>query len=341
MILTSILLFPAISLAIAVGLVFSQAPGRTNSVTSEGKDGAMEFSSAVEADYSTLPGFSKWQTRAGDALPYRAYASAGETKRIFILLHGSGWHGMQFHPLARALADAGLGDVVVPDLRGHGFDPARRGDVDYVGQMEDDVADLIEHVQSRAQAEGQGKRQVVLLGHSSGGGLAVRFAGGKHCRMADGYVLLAPFLKYDAPTTRRNSGGWAMPAIRRIIGLSMLNSVGITGLNHLPVIAFNMPNSVLEGRFGSSATLSYSYRLNTSYSPRRDYRADLANIRQPLLVMAGEADEAFHADRYEAVIKPSVPQAEFLVLPGVTHLGIVSDAMTVKGIATWLGRTEL
>ena len=34
-------------------------------------------------------------------------------------------------------------DVVIPDLRGHGPQPVHRGDVDYVGQLKDDVADLI------------------------------------------------------------------------------------------------------------------------------------------------------------------------------------------------------
>ena len=75
-----------------------------------------------------------------------------------------------------------------------------------------------------------------MLGHSSGGWLVVRFAGGAHGDLIDHAVLLAPFLKYNAPTTRENAGGWAYTMVRRIIGLSMLNTFRITALNYLPII---------------------------------------------------------------------------------------------------------
>ena len=84
---------------------------------------------------------------------------------------GSGWLGIQFNRLASRLSDQAY--VVVPDLRGHGASPERRGDVDYIGQMEDDIAALIETERLPGQA-------VILAGHSSGGGLVTRFAGGEH-----------------------------------------------------------------------------------------------------------------------------------------------------------------
>jgi alpha-beta hydrolase superfamily lysophospholipase len=39
---------------------------------------------------------------------------------------------MQFHPLAIYLSSNGLAHVITPDLRGHGFTPAQRGDVAYI-----------------------------------------------------------------------------------------------------------------------------------------------------------------------------------------------------------------
>jgi hypothetical protein len=47
------------------------------------------------------------------------------------------------------------------------------GDVDYIGQLEDDVADVIAAIRARRPAA-----RIVLLGHSAGGGLLVRYAGG-------------------------------------------------------------------------------------------------------------------------------------------------------------------
>lgn len=86
--------------------------------------------------------------------------------------------------------------------------------MDYIGQFEDDLADLIEIL--REQVPGT---DLIIGGHSSGGGLTVRFAGSEYTTLSDGYILLSPFLKYNAPTTRPNSGGWAHPLSRRIAGL--------------------------------------------------------------------------------------------------------------------------
>jgi alpha-beta hydrolase superfamily lysophospholipase len=221
--------------------------------------------------------------------------------------------------------------VVTPDLRGHGFTPTRRGDVEYIGQFEDDLADLIELTQARFPGA-----RVVVGGHSLGGGLAVRFAGGPHGNRADGYVLLAPFLKHDAPTTRPNAGGWARPLVRRIVGLSMLNALGLNHLNHLTVIQFAMPETVLAGPLGASVTTAYSYRLNTAYAPRPNYGADLAAIRQPLLVIAGDADETFIAAQYEPTITAHTDAGSYVVLPGVTHIGLLTDAGAGAALRSWL-----
>lgn len=131
-----------------------------------------------------MPEPTSFTARDGSELPYRLYA--GGPERLIVLVHGSGWHGMQFHTMASALAAQQIGTVVVPDLRGHGTEPERRGDIDYIGQLEDDLADLI-------VAMGDFD-EVVLGGHSSGGGLVVRFAGGEHGQLADRFMLMAPCL---------------------------------------------------------------------------------------------------------------------------------------------------
>ena len=61
---------------------------------------------------------------------------------MLIFLHGSVWYGQQFGSLLSVLAHHA--DVLVPDLRGHGPHAKARGNVDCIGQLEDDVADLID-----------------------------------------------------------------------------------------------------------------------------------------------------------------------------------------------------
>ncbi len=305
---------------IALGLIASEKPGRKGAGA-----GGLDFSATLQGGAPQMPEARPVLMRDGYPLMVRDYPNADGP--LLILIHGSGWNGLQFSGLAPHLQ--AKGEVLVPDLRGHGAAPGRRGDVAYIGQLEDDLADLIDARARPGQA-------MVLIGHSSGGGLVVRFAGGPHGDRLTGAILLAPFLKYNAPTTRPNSGDWARPLLRRIIGLSMLNSFGITALNHLTAIEFNMPDAVLNGPLGHLATTAYSFRMNQSFAPRRRYLDDVAALPRFLLV-AGGADEAFVAEGYEPLMAPRNPRGDYLVVPGVGHLGIVDAPATAQAVDAFLG----
>ena len=274
-------------------------------------------------DYSSLPELKSFTARDGTQLAYRHYSA--DSEKIVILLHGTGWHSRYFLPLAEFISSEGLAQVYTPDLRGHGLSPKRRGDVDYIGQLEDDLADLIAIIQKENP-----NSMLIVGGHSGGGGLAVRFAGGQYGQKANAYLLMSPFLKYNAPTTRTNSGGFAKPYTGRIIGIVMLNNVGIRWFNYLTAIEFNMPEKARDG----TETLSYSYRLNTAYAPR-DYEKDLSAITQPLLVVAGTKDEAFIYCQYEPVIS-QYTKVQVKLLQGVTHMGVVVSPEVRPIVKEWL-----
>lgn len=316
-ILVLILISGAVYLGLALAMVLMGRPGRK-----QGYPPAQSFQDLF-IDYRDLPPLETFEALDGTTLDYRYYPS--DSDKTLILLHGSGWHSRYFLPLARALAASGAARVYTPDLRGHGRSPVRRGDIDYPDQLVDDLADLLALIHRRHP-----RTEVVVAGHSSGGGLALRFAGSEYGDRVRAYALLAPFLKYNAPTTRPGSGGWANPYTLRLIGLSMLNNIGISWFDHLPVIEFNMPSEARDG----TETLVYSHRLNTGYAPR-DYQKDLESMDQPLLVMAGEEDRSFFAEKYEPTISPH-KEAEFVLLPGVGHLDLVTAPRTAKVLIRWL-----
>ncbi len=274
-------------------------------------------------DYEGLPDLHRYEARDGAQLSYRHYPS--ESNTVLILLHGAGYHSRYLMPLAQFISSEGLAHVYTPDLRGHGPAPTRRGDIDYIGQYEDDIADLIAVVRDRHP-----DAALIVGGHSSGGGLTIRFAGSRYGRQADAYLLLTPYLKYNAPTMRPQSGGWAQPFTKRIIGLVLLNNVGIRSFNHLPVIRFNTPEEARDG----TETLSYTYRLNTAYAPK-NYKKGLKAITQPILVVAGTADEVSYADQFEPVIS-QYTDAQVELLAGVTHMGVVVGSETRPVIKKWL-----
>lgn len=310
-----------ISLAVPVVIFFAIALGLILSQPAKGMRSAgqtLDFERITGAGQAEpLP---QVEATASDGTKYRVgHLSAPEGKLLLVMLHGSGWHGGQFTRLARALQ--GTAEILVPSLRGHFNGPGDRGDLAKEGQFEDDIARLIADHASPGQP-------VVLLGHSSGGGLVVRFAGGLHGDMIDQAILLAPFLQYDAPTTRPNSGGWAHPLTRRIIGLSMLNMVGLHALDHLTAMEFAMPDAVRNGPIGHQATLAYSWRLTQSYAPRRDYLSDISGL-PPFLLIAGDKDEAFDAQQYEPLMSAVNPKGRYEILPGYAHLDIVNAPETV------------
>lgn len=321
MFLFSILISAVVYFGIAGVLIVSGKPSKPDR-----DETGLDFKELL-LDYSGLPELKGFRTRDGAVLSYRHYSSVSE--KVLILLHGSGYHSRYLFPLARFISTEGLAHVYTPDLRGHGSSPVRRGDVDYIGQLEDDLADLI----ALARREHPGA-MVIVGGHSSGGGLAVRFAGSRYRKEADAYVLLSPFLKYNAPTMRPHSGGWAQPYTRRIVGLVMLNTVGIRWFNHLTVIRFNMPEQARDG----SETLSYSFRLNTAYAPQ-NYEKDLKAVRQPLLVVVGTADEAFYASQFKPVIS-RYTTGHVVLLDSVTHMGVVVGSEIRPVIKDWLRKLK-
>ncbi len=276
---------------------------------------------------TTSVALETWTGSEGSELMLRRYPAENNDAPLMLMLHGSGMHSGQFERLAATLSENGIADVLVPDLRGHGPSPERRGDVDYVGQLEDDLAALI-------KAEASPDQDVILLGHSSGGGLVVRFAGGPNGGLMDRAILLAPYLRHDAPTTRPKAGGWAHPLLRRYIGLEILNGFGVTAFNGLNVVQFNLPDEVLTEASGPITT-SYSYRLNTSYHPRADLGSDVSRLPETLLI-AGSEDEAFVADQYQPLMEAFTARGTYHVLAGLQHMNIVDALRTAELISAWL-----
>jgi alpha-beta hydrolase superfamily lysophospholipase len=315
----------AIYLILSIGLILSQ------SVRPLPAQDGLNFESIVgqeDDDQKDDPEPSRYVARDGTELGVRHYPGRDPDAPLIVVVHGSGWHGGGYTALGRGLSESLGATVLVPDLRGHGVAPVRRGDVDYVGQLEDDLADLI-------TAYRQPEQPVYMVGHSSGGGLTIRFAGGAHGGLIDKAVLIAPYLHYAAPTARSDAGGWSRVLVRRLIGQSMLNAIGITALDRLHMIQFNFPDSVLQGDEGHSATQSYSYRLNTSFAPRNDYLADVAALPEFLLI-AGRTDEAFHAEAYEPTMRPANANGQFVLVDGADHLGVLHNAEALSVIASFL-----
>lgn len=165
-------------------------------------------------DYSSLPILRKYQGADGTDLYNRAYAPIdGVAKGSAVLVHGSSADSKSLHPMAKSLASAGL-RVFALDVRGHGSS-GKKGQIDYVGQLESDLQAFASTVRPPSPS--------TLIGFSSGGGFALRVAGSDKQSNFQSYLLLSPFLGGQAEIQRPDSGGWVSVGIPRIFGLVALN----------------------------------------------------------------------------------------------------------------------
>ena len=274
---------------------------------------------ARAVDRSTMPPLERFSARDGTHLAYRHYPARGAaSEKIAILVHGSSGSSVAVHALADALAARGI-ETYAPDIRGHGGS-GTRGDIVYIGQLEDDLSDFVGMIRKTGPAA-----PLTLIGHSSGGGFALRVAGSPIQDLFQRTVLLAPYLGYDAPSSRPDAGGWASPDIPRFLGLTVLRHFGILCCESLPTIAFAVPPN-------SSPILAstYSYRLMRNFGSSSDYRKDLAAATKPVTVIAGAADELMFPDKYRDAAGQGAPVS---LIDGVNHMGIVSDPRALSAIA--------
>ena len=281
-------------------------------------------------DYGDLPARQTLEAADGTALAYRRYPAAGDAVGGAVLaLHGSSTDGQSLHVLARDLAAAGQA-VYVPDIRGHG-ESGTRGDIPRAGILEDDIAAFLAMIRDRHP-----ELPATLLGFSSGGGLALRYAGRPDLASPDRLLLLAPMLGIDAPTyTADNPHAgdetWSNPYVPRIIGLSILNGLGIHAFDHLLVIGFATDPA------DNRATASYSHRLLRSMNPQ-DHRALLRDTAAPVTVLAGTDDQVFAADQFAPTVHAVRPEAEVQLVDRVDHIGMTLDPAALAAVRAAVAR---
>ncbi|WP_298255466.1 alpha/beta fold hydrolase [Bradyrhizobium sp.] len=287
------------------------------------------ISQSAHVDRSSMPPLQRFSARDGTELAYRHYPARGVPNgQIAILVHGSSGSSAAVHTLADALAARGI-ETYAPDIRGHGGSGSR-GDVAFIGQLENDMVDLVARVRKTSPSE-----PLTLLGHSAGGGFVLRIAASPIQDLFARTVLLAPYLDYDAPTNRPDSGGWARADIPRFLALVALGKLGIDCCEELPTLAFAVPAN-------SERILNptYSYRLMRNFATG-GYRRDLAAARHPLALIAGASDELMLADKYADAVHAVAPAVEVKLIDGVDHMGIVCSAKGVAAVADYVANTRI
>lgn len=264
--------------------------------------------------------------RDGVELAYREFT--GGAKHVAVLIHGSSADSRSMQAIGLALASQSITAYAL-DMRGHGAS-GRRGDVDYVGQLEDDLVDFVRHLRTKFP-----EAKFSLVGHSSGGGFSLRFGCGKFGTLFDRYILAAPFIHHAVATTRPNSGGWTRVFMPRLIALIILNSIGLKWFQNLPVLAFALP----PGR--DDLTGFYSFRMQANFRPdTMKWKEQIKNLQRPVDVVVGENDELFIANAYAPLLTPLSPHISVHVMPELRHLDFYLEPVVFDTIARLVKSTD-
>lgn len=259
-----------------------------------------------QINFANLPEPKRFRARDGVDLQYYAYPSGSN---VAVLIHGSVGPGRSMNALALLLQAKGVTAYVL-DVRGHGGSGIR-GDIDYVGQLDDDLADFVTRLGPAKNGEIR-----TLAGFSAGAGFAIRFAGGPYGLLFDRYVFLSPILP-GAPTLRPNAGGWTNISLPRIVAISYLDFAGIRWFDGLPVICFAVFPANTEG------TACYSYRLAANFGAGRQYQVYLNNIRRPAALLVGSADEQVIADGFAPLMRHLDLNIPITIVPGMKHSDMI------------------
>lgn len=299
-------------LAVAAGfaIALAQAPAPPAPLAS--------VETAMDAvDFRDLPEATTFAARDGTKLSFRAYP--GNPAKVAVLVHGSSGTSASMHAVARAI-HAHSWTVYALSMRGHDHS-GRSGDIDYAGQLDDDLTDFMKTLPPHG-----GKR--TLLGFSSGGGFVLRFMGGENAKLFDRFVLVSPQLPARSPAMRPNAGGWVSVALPRIIALEILSRFGIHWFDGLTTLEFAVAPQNREVQ-----TASYSYRMMKNFGPTGDYQADLKRAPGRVTLLAGESDELFFTGKYAALLKPARPDLRIVMLPGLGHMDMTVKPAALDAIA--------
>jgi alpha-beta hydrolase superfamily lysophospholipase len=255
-----------------------------------------------------------------------AYKFPKKSPNTIILIHGVKSKAYLHNKMAGLLQATTKAEVFAIDLRGHGKSDGVDGDVDYINQYADDLADIIKTIR---KTKPTGK--IIIAGHSMGGGVALNYAMLKSKMEVDGFLLFAPLIGNNSPAIPQTAPAKNdtiepfMQHIARIIGLKMFNEINNHEHDNLPVLFFNLPENMPSRK--------YTYRANMSMAPE-DYKEGLKAVNVPMLVLIGNKDEAFNADAMKkAVIENSKGQVQ--IIEGATHNGIRHNLQSYVFIKKW------
>lgn len=201
---------------------------------------------------------------------------------------------------------------VAPDLRGFG-ESNKKNESYSLEDSANDIAELISTLRLGAFA---------LVGHSMGGKVAFALAARKP-KGLQSLILLAPSPPSPEPMAEAER--------RRLLETHGDKSAAIETIGK--IVAHDLPPVVFERTVNDNLrSNNAAWRAWLETESRKDVSAEVGKIDVPVLVAAGERDEAMTAELLTGEIVQRINGARLVVVPAVKHLLPLEAPAAVAGL---------
>ena len=276
-----------------------------------------------------MPAFGdveSWTAPDGARLALRRAAPAGPSRAVLLLLHGFGDHSGRYAHVAAWAVARGY-SLWALDQRGHGHSPGPRGHITRFAQFLADVAAL------RRRAAAEVPAQQVLLGHSFGGLVVLRYLETAPQGLAAA-VVTSPFL-----ALAMHAPAWKVAAARVLADLA-------PGLG--------MSTGLDTALLSTDAGVGEAARADPLYHGRmtpRAWREILAaqaaavaekdRIATPLLMLLADDDRILSSAASRAFADALPTPADLIVYEGMYHeiLNERERDRVFADLGAWLDRS--
>jgi acylglycerol lipase len=211
----------------------------------------------------------------GLRIHHRSWLPAGQPRGIVVIAHGFAEHGGRYTRVAERLVVEGVA-VRAADHRGHGLSEGKRTSVIRFDDYVDDLTTTITEAKDEWPA-----LKLILLGHSMGGLVALRFAV-RDASLIDGLVVSAP-AACPGDVSR----------LKLTIGRALSRVAPNTAVMRLPLNKISRDPAVVEAYNTDPLVFRtpIKARLGAEMLATMDrVDAGLPAMRVPLLVMQGTSD---------------------------------------------------
>lgn len=265
-------------------------------------------------------------------------------KFVVLHLHANSYTNFIYTGYGKSLSEQG-GFIALLNLRGNGDSEGKKGHVDYIGQLEDDIDQVVLGFKKRFPAT-----PIFLSGHSGGAAICLRYVNKYKKQNISGLILLAPIIQPHSEASRyKVSYSWLtnifnnkqknkdrLPddkknQLPKIFYIRVFLAKIFPFLRNITTLVFPDMGSDTGGR-----TYAFSYKTMKNYSIE-DYHRTFKELNLPVFMSIGQDDDVtlpqFIDDmgqRYLADKK----ETEWHLLDKVNHINVVRKSQ--KMIASWL-----